>query len=164
MRRLILMRHAKSDWSHGTSDHDRPLNPRGRKAAAALGDWLRRETLVPDAVLCSTATRTRETCLRLELPEDCALFHESALYLAEPQGILQVLRERAKGATVLLIAHNPGIANAAGALLAETPHHAGFSRYPSGATTVIDFDIGEWSALAWGTGRLHRFVVPKELT
>ena len=63
---LILMRHAKSDWSSGVlEDHDRPLNARGQVAAAALGDWLRSKEWLPGEVLCSTATRTRENLQRV---------------------------------------------------------------------------------------------------
>ena len=164
MRRLILMRHAKSDWSHGTDDHDRPLNPRGRNAALALGDWLRKQDLLPNAVLCSTATRTCQTCAGLALPDSTDVAHVAALYLAEPAQILDTLRQRAMGGTVLLIAHNPGIANTAAALLKENPGRPGFDRYPSGATTVIDFEIDDWAALDWRMGKLHDFVVPKELT
>ena len=67
MKRLILVRHAKSDWSLGMADHDRPLNVRGRASAAAIGRWLREKNLRPDQVLCSTATRTRETLDLLDL-------------------------------------------------------------------------------------------------
>ncbi|HBB83216.1 MAG TPA: phosphoglycerate mutase [Sulfitobacter sp.] len=163
MRRLILMRHAKSDWSHGTSDHDRPLNPRGRSAAEALGNWLRAEGLLPDAVLCSTAARTRETCAILNLPESCAVEHVRQLYLAEPSEIIANLRQRATGDTVLLVAHNPGIAAAAALLLQQTPDQDAFDRYPSGATTVMDFDIDNWADLAPGSAALHAFTVPKQL-
>lgn len=163
MRRLILMRHAKSDWSHGTSDHDRPLNPRGRGAAEALGNWLRTEGLLPDAVLCSTAARTRETCALLNLPESCAVEHLRQLYLAEPDEIIATLRQRASGDTLLLVAHNPGIAAAAALLLQQTPDQDAFDRYPSGATTVMDFDIYSWADLASGTGTLQAFTVPKQL-
>ena len=163
MRRLILMRHAKSDWSHGTSDHDRPLNPRGRGAAEALGNWLRTAGLLPDAVLCSTAARTRETCALLNLPENCAVEHLRQLYLAEPDEIIATLRQRASGDTLLLIAHNPGIAAAAALLLQQTPDQDAFDRYPSGATTVMDFDIDNWADLAPGSGALHTFTVPKQL-
>ena len=163
MRRLILMRHAKSDWSHGTSDHDRPLNPRGRSAAEALGNWLRAEGLLPDAVLCSTAARTRETCAILNLPESCAVEHVRQLYLAEPSEIIANLRQRATGDTVLLVAHNPGIAAAAALLLQQTPDRDAFDRYPSGATTVMDFDIDNWADLAPGSAALHAFTVPKQL-
>lgn len=163
MRRLILMRHAKSDWSHGASDHDRPLNKRGRGAAEALGDWLRRAGLVPDAVLCSTAARTRETCALLNLPENCAVEHLRQLYLAEPAEITATLRQRASGDTLLLVAHNPGIAAAAALLLQQTPDQDAFDRYPSGATTVMDFDIDNWAHLAPGSAALHAFTVPKQL-
>ncbi len=164
MRRLILMRHAKSDWSHGASDHDRPLNKRGRGAAEALGDWLRRAGLVPDAVLCSTAARTRETCALLDLPESSAVDHLQQLYLAEPEKIITTLRQQAKEGTVLLVAHNPGIAAAAALLLQKTPDQEAFDRYPSGATTVMDFDMNSWADLAPGTGALHAYTVPKQLT
>ncbi|NUH65663.1 histidine phosphatase family protein [Sulfitobacter sp. S0837] len=163
MRRLILMRHAKSDWSQGTSDHDRPLNRRGRGAAEALGNWLQTKRLVPDAVLCSTAARTRETCLLLDLPKSSAVAHLRDLYLAEPDAIIATLRRRAEGNTVLLVAHNPGIATAAAVLLQQEPQEDAFRRYPSGATTVIDFDIDSWADLARGTGTLHAFTVPKQL-
>ncbi|UOA30841.1 hypothetical protein DSM110093_00600 [Sulfitobacter sp. DSM 110093] len=163
MRRLILMRHAKSDWSHGTSDHGRPLNKRGRGAATALGDWLRAESLVLDTVLCSTAGRTRETCALLNLPQDSAVVHLRQLYLADPEQIIATLRQKAEGAAVLLVAHNPGIAAAAAELLQELPDEDAFHRYPSGATTVMDFDIDSWADLAPGTGALHAFTVPKQL-
>lgn len=163
MRRLILMRHAKSDWSHGTSDHDRPLNPRGRGAAEALGNWLRAEGFVPDVGLCSTAARTRETCALLDLPESSTVTHLRQLYLAEPDEIIATLRQRASGDTLLLVAHNPGIAAAAVALLQDTPDQDAFGRYPSGATTVMDFDIDSWADLTPGSGGLRAFTVPKQL-
>jgi phosphohistidine phosphatase len=61
-RTLILIRHAKSDWEHpALDDHDRPLNARGQRSAPRIGAWLAAQGLAPDAVLCSTARRTRET-------------------------------------------------------------------------------------------------------
>ena len=163
MRRLILMRHAKSDWSQGTSDDDRPLNARGRAAAEALGNWLRTEGLVPGRVLCSTASRTRETCTLLNLPPSCVVDHHRQLYLADPDEIIGTLRQRAEGPSVLLLAHNPGIASAAAGLLQEPPLQDSFNRYPSGATTVMDFNIDDWADLQWHSGRLRAFTVPKEL-
>ena len=76
MLRLILMRHAKSDWSYaGLDDHARPLNKRGRTSAAALGNWLRHNEYIPDHVLCSSAERTGETLLGLGLdPQTETLF------------------------------------------------------------------------------------------
>ena len=64
MRTLVLMRHAKSDYPDGVTDHDRPLAARGDREAGLAGDWLRETAPTIDAVLCSTATRTRQTLER----------------------------------------------------------------------------------------------------
>lgn len=161
MKRLILARHAKSDWGDpALPDHARPLNRRGRRSAKALGDWLRGEGLVPGEILCSPAKRTQETCARLRLPLAPRLIE--SLYMAEPEDMLDVLRE-ARGDTVLMIGHNPGIAEFAARLVAEPPAHPRFDDYPTGATLVADFDIGDWARLAEHTGRAARFVIPREL-
>ncbi len=162
MRRLILMRHAKSDWSHGTSDHNRPLNPRGYSAAEALGDWLRAEGFVPDAVLCSTAARTRETLAGLALSTETDVTFTRDLYLASDAEILDALRG-ARGECVLLLAHNPGIAAAANQFVSVAPDHAEFPRYPSGATLVADFDIDNWAEADWGKANARHFAVPRDL-
>ena len=116
MKTLILMRHAKSDWSTGEeSDHARPLNRRGRASALALGNWLRGKGWLPDQVLCSTARRTRETLagLGLEVEAD----YRDALYHAEVEALLEAVRG-ATGGTVLIIGHNPGIGELAERLVA----------------------------------------------
>ena len=164
MKRLILMRHAKSDWAGGpSSDHDRPLNPRGRNASAKLGDWLRVEALIPDQILCSSAIRTRETCLRLELPDSVALHETKTLYLASAEQILTALKA-ATGDTVLMIGHNPGCAMLADMLLAQRPDHEAFDRFPTCATLIADFDISSWRDLKLGTGTAVHFTVPRDLT
>ena len=71
MKKVILLRHAKSSWDNpGLDDHDRPLNKRGRAASPVIGEWLTRKQHVPDAILCSTAVRARETLERLDLFAD----------------------------------------------------------------------------------------------
>lgn len=163
MKRLILMRHAKSDWSGGQSnDHDRPLNARGRAASADLGEWLRRNTIIPDQVLCSSAMRTSETFVRLALPSETPLEQTRALYLADADHILATL-QKATGSTVLMLGHNPGIGMAAEAVLAELPDHPQFVQYPTGATLVAEFDIDTWDQAAWGKAIARHFVVPREL-
>jgi phosphohistidine phosphatase len=163
MKRLILMRHAKSDWnSEAGNDHARPLNTRGREAALALGGWLRAEGLIPDEVLCSTATRTRQTLAGLDLPEGTATRFEQDLYHAEAEVILTTL-QGARGDVVLVLAHNPGIAEAAARFVTEDPDHAQFTAYPTGATLVADFDIGNWTDARVGEGVARHFMVPREL-
>ena len=162
MKRLILMRHAKSDWGDpGLPDTARPLNKRGRRAATALGDWLHNTDALPDQILCSTATRAQETCARLALPLPPDLLDR--LYMAEPPAMLAALR-RARGDTVLMIGHNPGIAGFAARLLAAPPDHDRFDDYPTGATLIAEFDIDDWTDLQERTGRAVEFITPRALT
>ncbi|SIS82780.1 phosphohistidine phosphatase [Roseivivax lentus] len=160
MRRLILMRHAKSDWQPGVEDHDRPLNGRGRKSATALGRWLRQTGHLPDAAVVSSAMRTIETFGRLDL--DCDVRRTRGLYLADVEQMLTELRQET-AETVLMLGHNPGIAYMADLCVAEAPDHPRFRDYPTGATLVAEFDIDDWSELETGTGRVADFVVPREL-
>lgn len=161
-KRLILMRHAKSGWDDPTlDDHDRPLNGRGRVSAGALGDWLRTKGILPDQALVSSAARTRETFARLGLACDAGF--DRALYLAPPMAMMTALKA-ATGTTVLMIGHNPGIAELAHDLMAKLPDHTRFHDYPTCATLVADFEIDDWAALSAGTGTLVEFVIPRELT
>ncbi len=163
MKRLILMRHAKSDWSGGaSSDHDRILNPRGRTAATALGNWLRENDLIPDQVLCSSAMRTKETCVRLGLPSEIEVTYLRPLYLASTEVILDTL-QAAQGNCVLMIGHNPGIGMMADAVLAAKPKHPQFNQYPTGATLVADFDMTDWAKAGWGKAIARHFTVPRDL-
>lgn len=165
MKRLILTRHAKSSWDDPlTPDHDRPLNERGKAAAADLGVWLASRGYVPDEVLCSDALRTRKTWSGIApaLPGTPVLELKPALYHAGPDVMLAVLRH-AKGDCVMMIGHNPGISEFAERLVARAPANPDFRRYPTGATLVCDFAIDAWDQVAWGTGTVDDFIVPREI-
>lgn len=164
--RLILMRHAKSDWDNpALDDFDRPLNPRGRKAATKIGKWLNTQNYTPDLVLCSEANRTRETCSRVlnELGKEPKVTFLHSLYLAAPESILQELARVQGTGTVMLVAHNPGIAILANALAEHAPAHPRFDDHPSGATGVFEFDCDDWASVSPGTGQVINFVVPRDL-
>ena len=166
MKRLILTRHAKSSWDDPlTPDHDRPLNERGKAAAADLGQWLASRGYVPEQVLCSDAVRTRKTFSGIApaLPGAPELELKPALYHAGPDVMLAVLRH-AKADTVMMIGHNPGIAEFAARLVAQPPRNSEFARYPTGATLVADFAIDNWSDLNFGMGTVDDFIVPSEIT
>jgi len=161
MKRLILMRHAKSDWDHpNLEDHERPLNKRGRASAKALGDWLRHHDYLPDQALVSFAERTQETYARLNL--SIAPDIKERLYLASPDMMFDHLLQ-ATGDTVLMIAHNPGSAYFADGMLAQPPIHPRFDDYPTGATLVAEFEIDAWIDLKPKTGAVVDFTVPRDL-
>ncbi|MCU0827917.1 MAG: histidine phosphatase family protein [Tabrizicola sp.] len=165
MKRLILTRHAKSSWDDPlTPDHDRPLNERGKAAAADLGQWLASRDYVPGEVLCSDSLRTRKTFSGIApaLPGTPVLELKPALYHAGPDVMMAVLRH-AKAEVVMMIGHNPGIAEFAARLVAHPPHNPEFSRYPTGATLVVDFDVADWSQVAFGSGTTVDFIVPREI-
>ncbi len=163
--RLILTRHAKSDWNNPLdTDHQRPLNDRGRTAAPRIGQWLKAQGYLPRAALVSDATRTRETwaLVASEFGAEVPVEFVPALYHASPDVMLGVLLE-ARADTVMMIGHNPGIAGLAAALVRTRPAHPGFGRYPTCATLVVDFDATDWAAIRPGTGEIREFIVPRDL-
>ena len=165
MKRLILTRHAKSAWDDpAMADHDRPLNERGKAAAADLGQWLASRDYVPTEVFCSDAERTRKTWSGIApaLPGTPILELKPALYHAGSDVMLAVLKH-AKADTVMMIGHNPGIAEFAARLVAAAPINPDFARYPTGATLVVDFIADDWSDITYGSGATVDFVIPREI-
>jgi phosphohistidine phosphatase len=156
MKRLYVLRHAKSSWDDADlADHDRPLSGRGRRAADAIGRHLRAHGIEPELVLCSSAARTRETLARIGLEGTI----ERELYGAGAGELLARLRDVPPGIqSVLVIGHNPGMHDLALALSGEPG-----DKYPTGALATIELDIGDWSAIAPGSGRMIGFVRPREL-
>lgn len=165
-RRLILLRHAKSDWSQaGLPDHDRPLASRGRRACALLSAYLRSSRPAPDLVLCSSALRTRQTLdgIRAGLPADVAVLVEDRLYLAGGADLLVRLREVDDGTgAVLVVGHNPGIHELATGLLGSTGHRK-LPAFPTGALAIVDVAVPGWGRLGPGAARLAAFTTPKLL-
>lgn len=170
MRRLILLRHAKSDWPEGIADPERPLAPRGRQAAPRIGRYLFTEGLIPDRILLSPARRTRETwdLVSAEMRGIPAAVSEPRLYEASATRLLSVLRDQpADSHTLMLVGHNPGFENLAEALIqhgSAAARGALEEKFPTGAVAVIDMPVDDWSAIVPETGRLDRFVTPRMLT
>lgn len=164
-KRLILTRHAKSSWDDPRmADHDRPLNARGIAAAADLGVWLASRGYVPGQVLCSDALRTRETWAGIApaLTPAPEVEFKPSLYHAGPDVMLAVLRH-ATADCVLMIGHNPGIAEFAHRIVARAPLNPEFQRYPTGATLVADFAVDSWDQVVWGMGSADDFIIPREI-
>ncbi len=164
--KLILTRHAKSDWDDlNLDDHDRPLTNSGKLAAAKIGNWLTIMGHVPKAVRCSTAERAKWTCaLAIEdMPERPEVSFENGLYHASPDTILAEIK-RAPPGDLMVVGHNPGISSLATLLLPTRPTHPKFTQYPTGATTVLEADVDSWRDMDFSKGRLIDFVVPKDLS
>ncbi len=169
-RRLILLRHAKSSWDDASlSDEQRPLAPRGRRAAARLQEHLRASDLHVDLVFCSPARRTRETWdgVRAGLRSAPAVRFVSDVYEATVADLLNVVREAdTRHHSVLIVGHNPGMAELAGALIcggeteALTRLDEGF---PTGGLATLTLDAA-WADLGRGGARLESFLRPRDLS
>lgn len=163
--RLLLIRHAKSDWDDpALADHDRPLNKRGRRDAPRMGAWIVRSGHVPELVICSDAARTRETLdLMLgEWPSRPQIVHRHALYHAAPEDMLDLLHG-VQATCVALVGHNPGMGQLAGRLARAAPDHPRWPDYPTCAVAVLSFAGADWSELGDGQGEVLGFAVPSDL-
>lgn len=169
-KRLILLRHAKSAWDNpSTADFDRPLSNRGRKAAPLVGAYLARRGLVPGLVLSSSARRASETLdlVSAGWQTKPTIRKLKSLYLAMPREMLR--RVQAVGRepdVVMLVGHNPGIADLANWLCIQgkAEHRASLARkFPTGAIAAIEFDVEDWGEVDAETGRLVDFATPKQI-
>ena len=168
MRRLILLRHAKSSRPAGVEDFERPLAPEGSETAPRMGAYLRDEGLFPDLALVSSSRRTRETwdCVRPALG-DVEVRFDPRIYEAPPERLLAVLRETGpETRSVIMIGHNPGFEELARHLVGHGDRYAMArmnEKFPTSAVAVIDFAVEDWRDVDFRRGRLDRFVTPKSL-
>jgi phosphohistidine phosphatase len=172
MRQLLLLRHAKSAWNDASlSDHARPLDDAGLRAAVAMRRAMHGLGLAPDVVLVSSARRTLQTLEALEPWDETPLVETmDKLYLATAQQLLGVLRGVPETVrSLMVVAHNPGLHDLA--LTLAGPHAMSSNRhitrplaegFPAGA--LAEFTVAShWRDLAAGGGRLVRFLAPRDL-
>ena len=174
-RRLILLRHAKSDWPD-VPDRDRPLAKRGRRDAPRIGRWLHEQGYQPDVVVVSAATRTRQTwdLVAPELGGSPAVHFEPRAYAANALTLLYLAQELpARYRTALFIAHNPGLSELATSLAAPESAQAPVPAttdsgprppisLPTAAVAVFEFP-GDWPSLTPGHARLLNLTTPANL-
>ncbi len=170
MRRLILLRHAKSDWSEpGRSDHARILARRGRETAPRVGRYMASQALRPNHAIVSTAARARETwqLVAAELPAPPSVRLDERIYNALPEAILEAIAEAPAGAkTLVVVGHNPGLQELAVMLAGSgdtSVRRQLAEKFPTAALAIIDFDAGDWAALRPHRGRLAGFVTPRAI-
>jgi len=163
-RRLILLRHAKSDWPD-VPDQDRPLAKRGRRDAPKIGRWLHEHAYLPEVVICSAARRTRQTwkLVARELGGSPSVTFEPRAYAASAMTLLYLVRELPAGCqTALLVGHNPGIADLATSLALPPDGDDAPLRFPTAAVAVLNFP-GGWAGLSPGQARLLDYTTPADL-
>lgn len=167
MKRLVLVRHAKSSWDDPTlRDRDRPLAPRGRKAAKRMARWARKHDIRPQLVVCSSAVRARETLTRM-LPGlgEPEVWIEVTLYAASTETLLQRVRSLPDEVDdAMLVGHNPGLMGLVLLLSAAgPPRDRAAVNVPTGALAVLETGADRWSGISPGTATLATFVVPRDL-
>jgi phosphohistidine phosphatase len=163
-RTLLLLRHAKSAYPAEVADHDRPLAPRGVREAGLAGDWLRANVAAIDEVLCSAATRARQTLAQTGL--DASVRYTERLYDATPGAVVDEINEVGdEVSTLLVIGHEPAMAQVAiGLAGAEGTDNAAAERisakFPTSAIAVLRIPSG-WERLELGGAALVGFHVPR---
>ena len=163
MRTLVLMRHAKSDYPDGVPDHERPLAPRGIREAGLAGEWLRQNLPAFDAVLCSSAMRTRQTLARTGV--DAPVSHLDRLYGAGPGDVIDEINQVGDDATALLVVgHEPTMSHLALGLAGPDSDRMAAEqiarKYPTSAIAVLQVD-GPWTGLQLSGAKLMSFHVPR---
>ena len=167
MKRLQLLRHAKSSWKEGDlPDRERPLAPRGRRATVLLSAHLREEQVAPEVVLCSVARRARETLegIAPALGDGAMILIEDELYGASAASLLERLRALPDEVDrAMLVGHNPALQQLVVALARPGPFRVRVeAKYPTGALATLTFD-GRWSELEAESASLAGYVTPKDL-
>jgi phosphohistidine phosphatase len=162
LKRLTLVRHAKSDWSlPGQQDWDRALNKRGQRDAPEMARRLRARKLRPDLILTSPAVRALTTASvmahELNVPV-ASVRQDERLYLAEPRQLLEVVHELGGQVPHLMVfAHNPGITDFANRLSAGDQ----IDNMPTCAVFTALFPVEDWRDLGWASGQEAEFDYPK---
>ncbi|WAJ43966.1 histidine phosphatase family protein [Mycobacterium sp. Aquia_216] len=163
-RTLLLMRHAKSGYPPGVVDHDRPLAPRGIREAGLGGDWLRARQPDIDAVLCSTATRTRETLANAGI--DAPVQYRQQLYDTTPGTVIDEINQVPDTVdTLLVVGHEPTMSSLAIGLAGDDGTDTAAierisEKFPTSAIAVLRV-TGDWKDLQLGRAALTGFHVPR---
>ena len=162
MKTLLLMRHAKSSWKdENLKDHERPLKKRGRKDSKRIAKVIEKNNLVPDLILCSTATRARQTVdvVVETLSFNNQIVYSDNLYMGEPQDLIKALSQLDNANnSVMIVAHNPGLEAYLQIIDGE------IEAVPTAALGYLVLVLDDWKDISFDTmGDLLGFWKPKDL-
>lgn len=159
MKRLIIIRHAKSDWNTGEIDFERPLNKRGQKEAPIVGNILKEEKYFPDLIVSSSSKRTTETSIlianEVNYPID-NIQYEDSIYEAPVEALIKVVWMLPNEFdTVYLVGHNPGVS-------ALTSYFTNdWLDFKTSNAAVLEAEVDDWDAWVKDTAMLVQFITPK---
>ncbi|MFZ0897294.1 MAG: histidine phosphatase family protein [Candidatus Nitrosopolaris sp.] len=163
MKSVLVLRHAKSSWKHPElSDHDRPLNKRGKHDAPLMGRLLKREDLLPDVIISSTAMRARATAEAIAKASGYKgeIVLNKSLYAAGPEAYLGVIHDLSdEYARVLIVGHNPGLEDLVELLTGE------IHLMPTCSLAHVKFRVDKWSEIDNKIkGQIGEIWLPRDLT
>jgi phosphohistidine phosphatase len=163
VKRLYVIRHAKSSWDgSNVDDFERPLNARGKRDAPRMGKRLKEKNVYPDLMLSSPAKRALGTSKRIakaiKYPKD-AIKVDRRLYHADEETMMSVIHELDdKSSTVMIFSHNPGLTDFVNSLMTEA---LDIDNVPTCGIVGFQFQAEEWKQINWGTGQMLFFDYPK---
>jgi phosphohistidine phosphatase len=170
MKRLTILRHAKSSWDDPElDDFNRPLNDRGCKSARRIGRELKHRNFHFDLVLASPAARARETIdgVQENFDFDAPIKFDPRLYLASESLLFAMVQELAEAVhRPLVVGHNPGLQQLLLDLTHGAEHHLRQKiahKFPTGAVAVVEMPAHRWAEVEPGTGEIVDLILPKEL-
>lgn len=169
MKTLTLLRHAKSGWDDTVArDFDRPLNPKGHRAAQAVGRYMKAIGLNFDHVVASPAVRVTETLGEVEQSygSELAPDWDQRVYLASVATLLDIVHDLPDAADrVLMVGHNPGLEELVLALIPDDDQLRDDVevKFPTASLAEMRFEVERWADLKPGTGLLVRFTRPRDL-
>ena len=161
MRTLLILRHAKSDWSSSVDDHERPLAKRGRNAAQTIGRFLTRAGQAPDAVVVSPARRAAETAALAVAAGGwhCTVRTNNLLYGANAYATLDAIRAESDDVKrLMVVGHEPTSSETVTLLVGGGRH-----RLPTAAVAGIDVDVSRWTDVEPACGHLSYLIPPRLL-
>ncbi|ANY21230.1 Histidine phosphatase superfamily (branch 1) [Tsuneonella dongtanensis] len=166
MKRLGLLRHAKSDWDDiGQRDFDRGLNERGRRGSRLIGEHITAQGIPFDLIVASPAERVKATLA--EAMPDAPVRWDQRIYLADVETLIEVLQGSGDAETVLMAGHNPGMQDMLLKLIAPANENALFDeavvKFPTAAYALVELDIDDWALLDKPCGTLVHFARPRDL-
>lgn len=163
MKNLLIMRHAKSDWSDSSlSDFDRPLNKRGKKTAPFMGQELTKRNKTPHLIISSPANRAKTTAKTVA--ENCnyegEIQFERDFYFGYVDEIIEIIKKAEKQHNrIMVVGHNPTLES----LVSVLTENNTYESMPTAAIASINFNIDDWSELQKNSGKLEWLLIPKEL-